>query len=69
MFYVRITKIRIFNNCEGVFRLFNLAGMRIHSYVTALSEENNLRAGRQPLTVSNITRTAHATVRMSSQID
>jgi hypothetical protein len=37
MFYIRINKIRIFNNREGFLGLFNKAEMRIYSYVTASS--------------------------------
>ncbi|MDR1224982.1 MAG: hypothetical protein LBL07_19195 [Tannerella sp.] len=35
MFYTRINKIKIFNNREGFFGLFNSAEIRIYSYATA----------------------------------
>jgi hypothetical protein len=34
MFYVRINKIKIFNNREGFLGLFNRAEMRLYSYAT-----------------------------------
>jgi hypothetical protein len=37
MFYVRINKIKVFNNREGFLGLFNRAEMHIYSYVTASS--------------------------------
>jgi hypothetical protein len=34
VFYVRINRIRVFDNREGFLGLFNRAEMRIYSYVT-----------------------------------
>jgi hypothetical protein len=49
MFYIRINKIKIFNNREGFLGLFNRAEMRIYSYVTASS------AGFQQILSTNYT--------------
>ncbi|MDR2680493.1 MAG: hypothetical protein LBC47_06755 [Tannerella sp.] len=56
MFYIRINKIKIFNNREGFLGLFNRAEMRIYSYATASSAGNGLSAGlfSPPLTLSEM---------------
>ena len=46
MFYVRINKIKVFNNREGFLGLFNnRAEMRIYSYVSALPAGADVAAG------------------------
>jgi hypothetical protein len=54
MFYIRMNKIKIFNNREGFLGLFNRAEMRIYSYATALFVGNGLSAGLSvpPLTLA-----------------
>jgi hypothetical protein len=56
MFYIRINKIKIFNNREGFLGLFNRAEMRIYSYATASSAGNGLSAGlfASPLTLADM---------------
>jgi hypothetical protein len=54
MFYVRINKIKIFNNREGFLGLFNRAEMRIYSYATASFAGNDSSVGlfASPLTLA-----------------
>ncbi|MDR1224079.1 MAG: glucosaminidase domain-containing protein [Tannerella sp.] len=48
MFYVRINKIKVFNNREGFLGLFNRAEMHIYSYVTATSGSAIIEPGSVP---------------------
>jgi flagellar protein FlgJ len=48
MFYVRINKIKVFNNREGFLGLFNRAEMHIYSYVTASSVPSVVEPGSAP---------------------
>jgi flagellar protein FlgJ len=48
MFYVRINKIKVFNNREGFLGLFNRAEMHIYSYVTASSVPFPVEPGSAP---------------------
>jgi hypothetical protein len=50
MFYVRINKIKVFNNREGFLGLFNRAEMQIYSYVKPFS----LSAGADPVRTEGV---------------
>jgi hypothetical protein len=45
MFYVRINKIKVFNNREGILGLFNRAELRIYSHVAGYSVGTDMKAG------------------------
>jgi hypothetical protein len=61
MFYIRINKIKVFNNKEGFLGLFNKAEIRIFSYVTASTTGKELLSSS--LTLSDLANLSDETAR------
>jgi hypothetical protein len=54
MFYVRINKVKVFDNREGFLGLFDRAELRIYSYVTPLPLLLSTGEGGSPLILSDL---------------
>jgi hypothetical protein len=67
MFYIRINKVRIFDNREGIFGLFNKAELRFYTYVTASPTGADLQTSA--LTLSDLANLSDETARKQKLLE